>query len=173
MSIDKLTCRQELPSVLPVGATVVELGVAKGYFSKQLLQSARVGHLYSVDAWAGDRGHNESEFNYAIELLRPYKDRNTILPLRFDSAVKFFADEFFDLVYIDGYAHEGNEGGETIRQWWPKVKRGGILAGHDYHDHWRPAVEAVDKFASENNLKVHVIPAEPGQCTFPSWAIEK
>jgi predicted O-methyltransferase YrrM len=39
----------------------------------------------------------------------------------------------FDFVYIDA-RHDYASALEDIRDWWPKVRRGGILAGHDYVD---------------------------------------
>ena len=34
---------------------------------------------------------------------------------------------------------------EDISLWLPKVKRGGILSGHDYEDSWPGVVKAVDE----------------------------
>jgi hypothetical protein len=46
-----------------------ELGVAKGYFSNDILTHSNIKHLYSIDMWAGDRGHDIMEYNSAIKLL--------------------------------------------------------------------------------------------------------
>jgi methyltransferase family protein len=160
-----------LPDLLRSGAIAVELGVGKGLFSEQLLQHPNIGHLYSIDAWAGDRKHDDAECEAATRRLKPYAQRNTILRSTFANALNLFRDRFFDLVYIDGYAHEGESG--AIESWWPKVKRGGLYAGHDYHPQWPLVMAAVDKLAGRQGLKVTVIAAEPGVYTFPSWLIRK
>lgn len=148
---------------------MVELGVARGIFSEELLKNS-TGFLYSIDSWEG-RGHNDREYQSCIERLRPYKDRNSILRMRFDQALSQFEDGFFDLVYIDGYAHEGENG--AINNWWPKVKVGGVYAGHDYSKTWPLVIKAVDELAEKVNKKVHIIPPEKGNYVFPSWAIIK
>lgn len=159
--------RQNLPELLHPGAIAVELGVAKGIFSEQLLNNLNIGFLYSVDAWAGDRGHDTKEYCEAVKRLQPHKSRNAILRMRFSDALTLFEDETFDLVYVDGYAHEWERG--TVNDWWPKVRPGGIFAGHDYSDKWPLVVKEVDMFAAKNKLDVNIIPAEPGKFTFPSW----
>lgn len=47
---------------------------------------------------------------------------------------------------IDGYAHSGQEGGDTIWKWARKFKTGGLIVGDDYHDDWPLVKEAVDRF---------------------------
>jgi len=105
----------------------IELGVARGWLSERLLASGNFHHLYSVDRWDGDRGHDVEEYKVAIRALMPYRDKNTCLKMSFDEALDLFADEYFDFIYIDGYAHTGQEGGKTLENWWPKLKPGGLF----------------------------------------------
>jgi hypothetical protein len=46
-------------------------------------------------------------------------------------AVKDYPDQSLDFVYIDGN-HEFSHVAADIAAWVKKVRRGGILAGHDY-----------------------------------------
>lgn len=46
-------------------------------------------------------------------------------------AVKDFDDESVDFVYIDGN-HEFKYVAEDICEWSKKVKKGGVISGHDY-----------------------------------------
>jgi predicted O-methyltransferase YrrM len=48
-----------------------------------------------------------------------------------------FEDEFFDLIYIDA-DHKYKSVKEDIQSWYPKLKFGGIIAGHDYDDELLP-----------------------------------
>jgi hypothetical protein len=45
-----------------------------------------------------------------------------LLRMRFDEAIDLFDDASLDFVYVDGYAHGGEEGGETIFEWFRKVR---------------------------------------------------
>ena len=75
--------------------------------------------------------HFIDEYFAVVQAFRAYGQRSTVLRLTFEHAISFFQDGHFDLVYIDGYAHTGQEGGETIEAWYQKVAPGGMLAGHD------------------------------------------
>ena len=91
-------------------------------------------------------------------------------------AQKLFPDEYFDFIYIDGYAHTGQENGRTLAEWWPKVKPGGFLVGDDYSEHWQLVVEVANKFAEHTQRKLHVIKCKPEHdwaSQEPSWLIQK
>lgn len=62
-----------------------------------------------------------------------------------------------------------------MEQWWPKLKPGGILAGHDYHPRWLPTMNAVDRFVERHGLSLQLtLPAdEPGADPNPSWWVRK
>ena len=114
--------------------------------------------------WAGDRGHGVDQYREAIVRLSPYRDRNATMRMRFDEALPLFVDESLDFIYVDGYAHDGELNGATFRDWFPKLKRGGIIAGDDYHADWPLVVGAVDAFVAEYGLELHVI-----DCSEDSW----
>jgi len=152
--------------------TGVELGVAGGSFSRRILSNCALRCLYSVDAWAGDRSHDLSEYAKAARSLAKFGERSILLRSRFDEALPLFADASLDFVYVDGYAHGGNEGGATLDDWWPKVRAGGIFAGHDYSAAWPRNVEAVDAFLLRNRIdrrKLHLTSAD----AHPSWILLK
>jgi predicted O-methyltransferase YrrM len=145
----------------------VELGVAGGYFSNVLLKTSRLKILFSIDRW--NDHHNYQQYLKAANLLSSFKERSVVLKLTFEEAVHLFKDETFDFIYIDGYAHTGQDNGRTLREWWPKVRKGGIFAGHDYSKtSWPKTVEQVDKFAKDNNLK-----PEFTEENFASWYVTK
>lgn len=144
-----LTRRSDLPALLVRLGLVgegVELGVARGAFSDHLLSHAPIRRLWSIDAWAGDRGHDLAECAAATQRLARFGERSLVLRARFDEALALFPDGSLDFIYIDGYAHTGNEAGRTLLDWWPKLKPGGLFAGHDYAPEWPRNVAAVDRF---------------------------
>ena len=57
-------------------------------------------------------------------------------------ASKAFTDNYFDLVFVDA-GHSFEQVQADIKAWLPKVKEGGILAGHDYSVDWPGVIQAV------------------------------
>jgi predicted O-methyltransferase YrrM len=58
--------------------------------------------------------------------------------------VSDFEDESLDVVFID-LTHTYEEVKQDITFWLPKVKKGGILSGHDYEIAWEGVIKAVDE----------------------------
>jgi len=170
--VASFTSRGDIARLLRPGGVGVELGVAEGGFSERILKFSKLAYLYSIDMWAGDRNHDIKEYLKAIHRLDPFRHRNSILRMRFDEALPLFANGCLDFIYIDGYAHTGEEGGKTFYDWYPKLKSGGIIAGDDYHPDWPLTVAAVDKFIAANNLKMYVINCTPEidwASRYPTW----
>lgn len=147
----------------------VELGVAAGKFGVEVLQRFPKLHYLGIDRW--NDHHNEAEESRARALLRPYNGRACLQRSTFSQAAGYIPEESCDVVYVDGYAHTGQDEGVTLEMWWPKVKRGGLLAGHDYDlDKWPKTFKAVNYFAGSRGLRVEVI-EEPGG--YASWKIRR
>lgn len=156
--VASFTRRYDIASVLKEGGVGIELGVAEGFFSRKMFEISKLAYLYGVDMYAGDRGHGTDQYKRALRQLEPFKERNTLLRMRFDEAVDLFPDEYFDFIYVDGYAHTGEEAGDTFFEWYPKLKVGGILAGDDYDAVvWPGVVSSVNQFAALANIEVMVI----------------
>lgn len=155
-----ITSRTQLPGLVPVGSIAAELGVAAGAFSLELLASGRLSRLYSIDRWSDHHDHAEEQ--QARALLARFGAASVVMRSTFADALPLIPDASLDLLYIDGYAHTGQDGGRTLRDWLPKVKAGGIIAGHDYDPAWRPTIDAVDAFVRDHGLALNIIPAVPG-----------
>ena len=56
--------------------------------------------------------------------------------------VEQFKDRYFDFVFIDG-DHEYEAVKQDITDWMPKVKHGGILAGHDHTKSQQGVIKAI------------------------------
>lgn len=172
--IDILQERRELPHFLERDGLVgIELGVAAGWYSRRLMETGLFRELYGVDMY-GDH-HDTREYIHALQNVgmgKPY----WLLRMRFDEALDAFPDEHFDFVYIDGYAHTGEEGGQTLYDWYPKVKTGGIIAGHDYDPRWPLVQSAVDGLAQalgQPVIRTALSRKQDPQDAFPSWALHK
>lgn len=106
-----------------------------------------------------------------ICVINKFKDdsRIKIMHSLFSDAVKEFSDGYFDFIYIDGYAHTGQDSGQTLDMWWPKLSNGGFFGGHDYHSDWKPTIISVDNFCNKHNLKIQLTSEE----RYPSWYLFK
>ncbi len=147
----------------------VELGVAGGNFSVAILQNTGVRQLWSIDKW--NDHHGIGEYFIARHKLQPFGSSSQVLRATFEEVVGFFEPDVFDFIYVDGYAHTGQNGGQTLRQWWPKVKPGGVFAGHDYCAKYQPTVDVVDAFVREHGLALQV--TEESVKEHPSWWVVK
>jgi hypothetical protein len=146
----------------------VELGAAKGEYSRQILEGGRVDRLWSIDRWQDH--HDVREYFHAANLLTEVApQRSTPLRLTFSEAAPLFADESLDFIYIDGYAHTGQDAGQTLEEWWPKLKPGGIFAGHDYARKYPATIATVDQFVKQRHLHVSLTTDD----ALPSWWLRK
>lgn len=151
----------------------IELGVAKGGYSKLLMESGKFKFFFGVDMYSDN--HNTEEYIHALKNVGIYSQYK-LFRMTFKDALNLFADESLDFVYIDGYAHTGEDGSEAIFDWAKKVKIGGVIAGHDYHEDWPLVIDAVNDFVirSEFELNVTEVSVNPhGNDKYPSWIVVK
>jgi hypothetical protein len=141
--------RSDLPKFfVDMGYKVgAEIGVENGYFSEELLGAGL--KLYSIDPWIHckdwmyQRSHDKMERIYADAQARLSKFENSVIIRDISmNAVKQFEDESLDFVYIDGN-HEFRYVAEDLYEWPKKVKKGGIISGHDYFTPRRREICAV------------------------------
>lgn len=113
-----------------------EIGVYKAEFSEKFCQAGL--KLFAVDPWRiykdydNPRGQArlDFQFEHSSRVLAPYPDCQIIRKTSME-AVEDFEDESLDFVYIDGN-HEFRYIAEDLFEWTKKVKKGGIVSGHDY-----------------------------------------
>ncbi len=130
------------------------MGLPKAGFQKEFSKGLSWPISIALICGLATRGHDVHQYKKAVGRLNPFKTRNSILRMRFDEALDLFPNGSCDFIYVDGYAHTGEEEGRTFRDWFPKLKSGGIFAGDDYSPEWPLVVREVDKFVAENNLKM-------------------
>jgi hypothetical protein len=169
--------REDVVSYALPNVVGIELGIAEGEFSERVLNKYSVKHWYGVDAWSGSRNHDTAEYIKTLRRLEKYRDRNTLLRMNFSEALLLFPNNYFDIIYVDGYAHTGQEQGRTLDEWYPKLKSGGIFSGDDYSpSRWPLNVNMVETFALRNHLEVNVIECGEKDNTWsvePTWWVRK
>ena len=130
----------------------VEVGVLEGEYSEVLCVASPQMHVFSVDPWLyypvhnhfRRQHHHNRAYKAAVERLSKYPN-NTIIKKASVDAAKDFQDESIDFVFIDG-DHSFLGITQDLAAWIPKVKVGGIVAGHDFSDSprgWYGSVETV------------------------------
>jgi hypothetical protein len=144
----------------------IELGVANGKHLGWLVANSNIKYWYGIDRW--NDHHDITEYAGVVEQFRHASDV-TILRATFHDALILFEDNSFDFIYIDGYAHLGQEHGRTLDEWWPKLKTGGLFAGHDYHRHWPLTVQAVNAFVKKHQLEMSTTQGD----MYPTWMVRK
>ena len=161
--------RKEFLGLLPEGGIGLELGIASGYYSRAMCDKSRLSKIYGIDRYTDH--HDDVEMTRMLDFLKDQIaiNRYTFLRGSFESHLKSFDDKTFDFIYIDGYAHTGQENGATLDDWWPKLKPGGTFAGHDYHEDYIQTIDAVDAFIDNNNLELHILEDLEDDQDYPSW----
>jgi hypothetical protein len=131
-SCKMLPNRTELLKLLPQNGTVVEMGVANGDFSADILTYNRPKCLHLVDIWGSERYSSTLQNKVKNRFANQLEFGNVVINHNFSQdAVGHFPDHYFDWIYIDT-THSYAQTKLELELYAPKVKQGGIIAGHDY-----------------------------------------
>ena len=141
----------------------VEIGCWKGrstsYLAVEILNSNKRIKFDCIDTWDGSAEHlDPSHWAFVPEFIDD-KDwiyfqfiKNTrpigeiINPIRTTSlkGSSLYPNRSLDFVFIDA-SHEYKDVIKDLHAWYPKVKKGGYIGGHDYST-WDGVKLAVDEF---------------------------
>jgi methyltransferase family protein len=121
-----------------------EIGVWEGSYSSWLLEHWNGKRLVSVDAWSVEtdgvpcgqpvtQAELENRFEATRARLAPYGSRSEIWRAESTEAAVRVAPASADFVYIDA-RHDYDAVSADIAAWLPRIRPGGLLAGHDYYD---------------------------------------
>lgn len=136
---DRVSFFSEFSQKFPYGRGA-EIGTFKGQFSRKMMENWS-GTLYMVDVWRGlgdeyidssnHKNYDGGVYGEAMKNIEGYEDRAIMVRATSEIASQMFDDESLDFVYIDAN-HAYDWVVQDIELWYPKVKKGGILWGHDY-----------------------------------------
>ncbi len=132
------------------GSRFVEVGSWKGkssaYMCVEIANSNKDIEFFCVDTWEGSVEHEGMEelpklYDIFTDNMRPVEEYYFPLKMTSLEGAKKFKDNSLDFVFIDA-SHEYEDVRDDILAWYPKVKPGGIIAGHDYYieTDWFPGV---------------------------------
>jgi len=159
-----------------------ELGVQIGVFAeKNLKRWSKCEKYYLIDLWKHQENYEDianaedsvqlGNLNQTVQRLSKFGSKPVVMHNSTLSASYLIPDDSLDFVYVDA-RHDYCGTYEDITTYWPKLKKGGIMAGHDYlfakevrGQDWslcqngtrnEGAVRgAVDDFAKQNGIRVH------------------
>lgn len=183
----RVRTRNDLPlllNALGCKGEGVEIGVQTGYYSHILLKRSQLSKVHSVDPWKSFASKDYVDianmparvqqviYHFAKWLLSFHGSRSQIVRRTSAEAAPMFADNSLDFIYIDAnHAYEAVR--EDLHLWWPKLRKGGIFAGHDFFDgHVSTGLfgvkKAVEEFAQTRHLAIHVT-----KDMWPTWYTQK
>lgn len=154
------------------------MGKSTSYLLQKIAESGKKISVYVIDIFEPECVHhndlimevgkgkslyeifseNIAAFNFP-ERIGPYCSRG-----RSDEMYKKWNDNTFQMIFIDA-AHDYESVKADLNNFYPKLRPGGIFAGHDYGEKSCGVGQAVDEFVKENNLKLDVMTA--------SWVLIK
>lgn len=174
------TSRNHLPAFLvemgyKVGA---EIGVYKGEYTQKFCLAGL--KMYGIDPWMhypNYRRHSREtpqDVTYGIAQQSVKGFDATLIRKTSMDALADFPDESLDFVYIDAN-HAFPYVAQDIYEWQRKVRKGGIISGHDYfncnhHPYWLRVCHvkyAVDVCVKLFGVETFYIFGDRDRC--PSW----
>jgi len=136
--VNRIDLLKEIGLEFPNGKGA-EIGTFKGEFAKEILQNWS-GTLYMVDVWralgeeyldSSNHAAHSSAYLETMNSISGYEDRGVMVRATSEVAADMFDRESLDFVYIDAN-HAYDFVIQDIKLWYPKIKSGGYLCGHDY-----------------------------------------
>jgi len=174
------SCRHEIALLAPKGCVGVECGVDTGQFSERLWNTGQFSAFHSVDKW-DDIAHPETQYWAACEKLIPYEGiRVWHMTAQQFAKIAGYANLKFGFIYMDCYAHTGQDSGGVLEAMWPLLEDGGVFAGDDYDEkQWPDNYRLANEFAERVGKAIYQFDEHLGDSdrpkydTYPSWIIHK
>jgi predicted O-methyltransferase YrrM len=168
--------REAFLEALPKGGKIAEIGVFRGHHAIAMFNICGPTELVLIDPWKSPPPTDQPlDYKWAkigqLELEKLYvgvctafKAHGNVKIERVSSleGAALYPDGYFDWVYVDAN-HMYDPVMEDLRAWYPKVKKGGYLCGHDYSDAPRILAKgdgvfyAVNDFCKEHNLNIEFV----------------
>ena len=152
--------------------TGVEIGVQRGFFSQHILRYWQGRHLNCVDPWRefpleeyDEPKDNVSQhvhdtfYHETLNRLKPFGNRALVHRKTSEEAAALIEASSLDFIFIDAQ-HHYKAVLTDLKTWYPKLRPGGLMAGHDWGLDYGPprfgVEKAVVEFAQENRLDIQL-----------------
>jgi predicted O-methyltransferase YrrM len=138
------------------------MGQSASFLAVEINNSNKLIKFDCVDTWEGSAEHSDvaevkanSLFDTFLNNIKPVNQIINPIKLTSSEASKLYTDNSLDFVFLDA-SHDYDNVKLDVMCWYPKVKQGGILAGHDYISEWPDVIRAVDEFILKNNYSLEI-----------------
>lgn len=143
-------------------------GKSTAYMASRLAMRQPLVQFFAVDQWLEGRTNNGQQeyrgmFHEFLQNMLRGKLIEFIAPLRTFShhAAQFFDAESVSFCFIDAdHTYEAVK--LDLQSWYPRIKKGGLIGGHDYHNVYSGVTQAVEEFFGS-----------PVQQVDSSWLVQK
>jgi len=138
---------------------VVEIGTELGYNALSILTELNVKKIYLIDPYEdyvmdGEvQKIGDAQKKHAMKVLSDYRDRIVLIRKYSQDAIGDIPDDV-DFIYVDGN-HDESSVKKDIELYYSKLKRNGVLAGHDFYADCVGLCKAVMEFSEKNKLKLY------------------
>lgn len=134
------------------GSHFVEVGSHMGrsaaYMAVEIINSGKNIKFDCIDSFTFYDGYEKNP-DIFHKNLEPVSGHYNLIVDSSPGAADRYSDESLDFVWIDA-AHKYEDVYEDIKTWYPKVKIGGYICGHD----WPGDPDDISRAVSDNNLGV-------------------
>jgi hypothetical protein len=159
---------------------MAEIGCAFGGFTRMVLPQWKGKLYYMIDPWKAQdvkiykeaQGTPDKYEQWHQDCQRVAAEDARVRVIRDYSveASKKFKDGQLDHVFIDGN-HAYPNVLEDMDSWWPKIRLGGLMGGHDFYNdttkpHWCEVEAAVRRWTEQHAKTFYICPCS-------SWFVIK
>jgi len=145
---------KEAVRLAPSVAHFIELGAWKGAstccMAVEILNSGKKIKFDCIDNWS--QGDTEQEF---LKNIDPVKSLVGVINMLSWEAAALYDDQSIDFGFVDA-AHDYRSKVRDLLAWLPKIKPGGIIAGHDYTpemDGYNRTYDAVNDVIGKDKIR--------------------
>ena len=132
------------------GYHFVEVGAWKGcstaFMGVEILNSGKAIKFDAIDTWEGSEEHidpnssfyeplltvEDGLYEHFLDNIKPLGNTVNVIRMPSTKAAQQYEDNSLNFVFIDA-AHDYENVCQDIKAWLPKLKVGGLLAGHDFN----------------------------------------
>jgi predicted O-methyltransferase YrrM len=133
---------QEIVNNSSNNSVFIEIGTWKGqstvFMAEKIKESSKHIKFYAIDTFEGSDEHknelvilNKTLYKEYLKNIEPVKDYIITIKGNSNKVHEQFKNESIDFIFIDG-DHTLKGITSDLKNWYPKIKSNGIIAGHDY-----------------------------------------
>lgn len=146
----------------------VEIGTDQGQYAEVLCKTIPALELFCIDPWkaeAYEPGYQPESFEKQEYFDKRYEEAKErvkdfsckLIRKTSMEALDSFPDNSLDFVYIDGN-HDFLNVTQDMHFWYKKLRKGGILSGHDYVRYPSRKFNHVQKVVNAYTTAYHLLP---------------